>query len=82
MAVPPITHDVDRTERPFSPVPRTIVLEALRALGGGASLPELYRYLETRRSTANAHWREKVRQVAQQRAAHVGPGRYALPEAA
>jgi hypothetical protein len=51
--------------RPHRSVWRALVEATLQHLGGEASLPEIYSYIEPRRPTPNAWWREKVRQVLQ-----------------
>jgi hypothetical protein len=63
-----------------APTWRAVVLDALRDCGGEASLDDLYRAIEGRRPTANAHWRPKIRQVVQLYAVRTGTGRYALRE--
>lgn len=44
---------------------RPVVAAALRALGGRASLSELYHAIGGNRPSANPYWREKVRQTLQ-----------------
>jgi site-specific DNA-methyltransferase (adenine-specific) len=51
---------------------------ALEALGGTANLQQLYREIEGHRPTANAFWREKVRQTVQRIATRVGDGLWSL----
>ncbi|WP_220493671.1 hypothetical protein, partial [Klebsiella pneumoniae] len=51
---------------------------AVEALGGEASLTEIYREIEGARPTANRYWREKVRQQLQRVGRRVGPARWAL----
>ena len=51
---------------------------AVEALGGEASLSEIYREIEGARPTANRYWRDKVRQQLQRIARRVGPARWAL----
>lgn len=51
---------------------------AVEALGGEASLVEIYREIEGVRPTANRYWRDKVRQQLQRIARRVGPARWAL----
>lgn len=53
---------------------------ALEALGGCASLRELYREIEGHRPTTNTFWQAKVRQTLQRIAVRVGAGRWALPD--
>lgn len=64
--------------RPNRSVWRALVEETLRTLGGRASLADIYNYIEPRRPTETAWWREKVRQQLQQFFLHCGPGEYAL----
>lgn len=56
----------------------TLTRAALQALGGSASLTELYREIEGERPTHNRFWRAKVRQQVQRIGYRVGPGRWAL----
>ncbi|MEW6545086.1 MAG: hypothetical protein AB1411_15940 [Nitrospirota bacterium] len=51
---------------------------ALRRLGGEADLQALYAEIGPRRPTSTAHWKEKVRQIAQRHCLRTGPARYAL----
>ncbi|MEB6663817.1 class I SAM-dependent methyltransferase [Achromobacter ruhlandii] len=51
---------------------------AVEALGGEASLAEIYREIEGVRPTTNRYWREKVRQQLQRVGRRVGPARWAL----
>jgi len=51
---------------------------ALEALGGEATLPEIYREIEGARPTTNQYWREKVRQQLQRIGRRVGPARWAI----
>ncbi|HEY9144510.1 MAG TPA: class I SAM-dependent methyltransferase [Arenimonas sp.] len=53
---------------------------AFDALGGQATLPELYAEIAGARPTGNRFWREKVRQVVQQLAVRVGPATWRLVE--
>lgn len=55
------------------------VAEAMRHVGGEASLETIYRAMEGRRPTQNSWWRERVRAVLQQHYRRVGPARYAFP---
>lgn len=57
---------------------RNAVQEAIHALGGEASLQEIYAKIGPRRPTATAWWKEKVRQVAQRDFVRIDTGRYAL----
>lgn len=59
----------------------TAVAEALHQLGGEANLQTIYRAMEGRRPTGNQWWKDKVRQVLQQRFARTGSARYALASA-
>lgn len=52
-------------DRGRGPVWREVVVDALRELGGEATLAQLYDVVEGRRPTRNKFWREKVRQTAQ-----------------
>lgn len=45
---------------------REVVEDALAAIGGEASLGEIYAAVEPRRRSANPHWRDKTRQVLAQ----------------
>lgn len=54
---------------------------ALEALGGTATLQQLYREIEGHRPTSNAFWQAKVRQQVQRFALRVGDGVWALPQA-
>lgn len=56
---------------------RAVVNAAMDALGGRASLVEIYRLIEGRRPTRNRYWREKVRQVLQQHYVRTAPATYA-----
>lgn len=51
---------------------------ALEALGGAASLPDIYREIEGNRPTSNRYWKEKVRQQLQRIAYRTGPARWAV----
>ncbi|MFC7633325.1 class I SAM-dependent methyltransferase [Paraburkholderia humisilvae] len=55
-----------------------ITRAALEALGGEATLREIYREIEGARPTANRYWQEKVRQQLQRIGRRVGPSRWAL----
>lgn len=57
-----------------------VVRDVLNALGGSATLDQIYAHIEPRRPTANRHWHAKVRQVVQhpRRFRRVGAGHYAL----
>jgi len=57
---------------------RDVVELALRALGGRATLNQLYLAIENNRPTANPWWREKVRQICGMYHIRVGAGEYAL----
>lgn len=58
---------------------RTVVTSALEALGGRATLQQIYAEVEGRRHTPNAFWKEKVRQVLQRIAVSAGNGTWQLP---
>jgi site-specific DNA-methyltransferase (adenine-specific) len=66
--------------RPRKGVWRALVEEVLEACGGEASLSELYERIAPRRPTANAWWREKVRQQVQLCCTQVERGRWRLSE--
>lgn len=57
-----------------------VVREIMTALGGTASLEQIYELIQPKRPTGNPHWHAKVRQVVQHpaRFRRVGHGRYAL----
>lgn len=57
---------------------RDVVELALRALGGRATLNQLYSAIENNRPTENKWWREKVRQIAGMYFFRVAAGEYAL----
>lgn len=65
-----------------SPVWRAVVFDALRSVGGEATLRKLYEVVAPRRPTSNPHWREKIRQTLQRHAVRSGPATWRLPEAA
>jgi site-specific DNA-methyltransferase (adenine-specific) len=52
---------------------------ALEALGGSASLPEIYREIEGHQPTSNGFWREQVRKTLQRIAVRTGRGTWMLP---
>lgn len=54
---------------------------AMEALGGRASLSQLYQEIEGVRPTANRFWQAKIRQQVQRLCHRVGPGQWALPQA-
>jgi len=68
--------------RPYRSAWRAVVEAALEALGGEASLCDIYGLVSGKRPTPNPAWREKVRQITQVYFQRVGNGRYALPAAA
>lgn len=68
--------------RPYRSAWRAVVEAALEALGGEASLRDIYGLVSGKRPTTNPAWREKVRQIAQIYFCRVGDGRYAIPAAA
>lgn len=55
------------------------VQAAMEALGGRATLAQVYAEIEGQRPTRNQHWKAKVRQVMQQRCVRLGPAEYGLP---
>lgn len=59
---------------------RSVVEEAIRALGGEATLDQLYQQIEGCRPTTNPWWRPKCRQIVQRIAVRTGPGRWRLIE--
>lgn len=50
--------------------------QVLLQLGGEGTLDMIYASMEPKRPTQNQHWREKTRQILQQRFDRVGTGRY------
>jgi adenine-specific DNA-methyltransferase len=60
---------------------RDVVRLALEALGGRATLNQLYLAIENNRPTENKWWREKVRQIAGTYFVRVAAGEYALEAA-
>lgn len=80
------THAVTRLQRRYRAllaqgersVWTAVTRAALEALGGTATLAELYREIEGHRPTSNRFWQEKVRQQVQRLAYRVGPGRWAI----
>jgi len=81
------THAVSRLRRRYKAllaagegsVWTAVVIAALEAKGGSATLSELYAEIEGARPTENAFWKEKIRQTARRIAVRLGPGHYALP---
>lgn len=65
-------------DRPAPQPWRAAVGEVLEALGGEASLSEIYAALEPKRPTGNPWWREKARQILQLHFTRTGSARYAL----
>lgn len=61
---------------------RDAVEFALRAMGGRATLNQLYQSIENNRPTQNKWWREKVRQIAGMHFVRVAAGEYALEDVA
>ncbi len=57
-----------------------VITAAIEALGGEASLPEIYSEIDGNQPTATPFWREKVRQTLQRRATQRSRGRWALKE--
>lgn len=61
------------------------VREALRNLGGEASIAQIYQEMEPRRPSQTQFWKEKIRQVLREHFDRVGPALYSdrpLPRAA
>ena len=54
------------------------VADAVRKLGGAATLPQIYAEIGGRRPSQTAWWREKVRQVAQAHLVRLDSGTYGL----
>ena len=64
---------------PPMPVWREVVLDALRRLGGRASLRALYEALEHHpKARANPHWQAKIRQTAARVGQRTATGQYEL----
>ncbi len=61
---------------------RDVVTEALRILGGKASLGQIYRLIQGYGESRSHHWKEKIRQTCQLYCTRVDSGVYALPETA
>lgn len=61
---------------------REAIRVALEALGGEATLREIYAAVEPRRPTANQFWRDKIRQELPRCFVRVDETRWRLPEAA
>jgi hypothetical protein len=61
---------------------RDVVMEALRILGGQASLAEIYAIVQGSRRCLTRFWREKVRQTLARYCERVQTGVYRLPHAA
>jgi hypothetical protein len=72
------TQELLRDGRRQTSVWRALVTDTLKAMGGKATLEQMYRYIEPRRPTATAFWREKIRQQLQKYFTHTGPGEYAI----
>jgi adenine-specific DNA-methyltransferase len=70
--------EVLKNGRPRKSVWRALVHDTLERLGGSATLDEIYRAIEPRRSTSTAFWHEKVRQQLQMFFVHRAPGQWAL----
>jgi hypothetical protein len=65
------------------PIWKNVVDEAMRRLGGEASLKQIYDEVEGHRPTTNKFWREKIRQtlrVYDDRFQPLGDGRYAVTQ--
>jgi site-specific DNA-methyltransferase (adenine-specific) len=61
---------------------RTVVTRALAALGGEATLDQIYAAIEGHRRThARPFWRDRVRAICGERFTRVGAGRFRLPTA-
>ncbi len=81
------TYDVEKMDKKYSAtlksgtgsVWRSALEQALQALGGEASLSDIYAEISSKRPTQTNWWREKIRQVARKYFENTGPGRYALP---
>lgn len=72
----------DILKRSAGSVWKKAVAHALYALGGEASLEELYSEIEPKRPTGNKWWKEQIRKVARECFDCLGGGRYAFPQAA
>lgn len=57
---------------------KALTRAAMEALGGEATLAQLYAEIDGHRPTGNRYWREKVRQVVQQIGTRTGPGRWRI----
>ena len=57
----------------------SVIERALRALGGHASLTEIYAEIEGRRPTKNRFWKAQIRKVLQRDFVRLGTGHYSLP---
>lgn len=55
-----------------------VVGKALDNLGGEAELKSIYREIEPRRPTPNQYWREKIRQILQQKAVKTDRGTWRM----
>jgi site-specific DNA-methyltransferase (adenine-specific) len=64
------------------PLWQEVTESALRALGGQATLTQIYRVIENYRPTTNPWWRDSVRRYCQQIADRVDRGVYRLRETA
>lgn len=81
------THAVSRLRRRYKAllaegqrsVWAAVTVAALEALGGEASLADLYREIDGAQPTPNPFWREKVRQQVQRVATRTGAGVWRLP---
>lgn len=65
--------------RPYRSAWRAVVESAIEALGGEASLHDIYELVSVKRPTTNTAWRKRVRQIAQVHFRRVACGRYASP---
>lgn len=57
---------------------RTVVREAIEALGGSGTVDQIYREVGPRRPTGTDHWKAQVRKQLQQNFTKIGAARYAL----
>lgn len=55
-----------------------VVRKALENLGGEAELKKIYREIEPRRPTPNQYWKEKIRQILQERAVKTERGTWRM----
>lgn len=89
MTLYPETRDVENMKRDYAntlkngkgSVWRAALEQALEALGGEATLTEIYEEISSKRPTETNWWKEKIRQIAGRHFDKTGPGRYALRQA-